>query len=257
MDSAAALTDVDEKIARACKIAKRDRAEVQLIAVSKTHPVEKIEPVLEAGHRVFGENRVQEAADKWPALRERYPKISVELTVDMSASLEQELFAHRIDLALQNSPFTRVATGTTEIGRYPLIWVASPLLGVHGHGPLQANDLAGHPILTHARGTRQHSEVAEHLRELQVTARLVPSSNLAAGMQMTIDGMGIAALPAAMVARELANGELVRLDYGWVPAPLHFVARYDARTCASYVETAAEIAAEVAGSRSEAFEQAG
>ena len=54
MDSAAALSEVEERIARVCKIAKRDADDVNLIAVSKTHPAEAIEPVLEAGQRLFG-----------------------------------------------------------------------------------------------------------------------------------------------------------------------------------------------------------
>jgi PLP dependent protein len=52
---------------------------VTLIAVSKTHPPEAIVPLLEAGHRDFGENRVQEALDKWPALKERYPDVRLHL----------------------------------------------------------------------------------------------------------------------------------------------------------------------------------
>jgi len=74
MESAAArLAEVEANIARMCKPARRDPHDVTLIAVSKTHAPERIEPLLEAGHRVFGENRVQEAQAKWPALRERYP----------------------------------------------------------------------------------------------------------------------------------------------------------------------------------------
>jgi len=67
------LAKVEANIARICKPARRDPADVTLIAVSKTHPPETIEPLLDAGHRVFGENRVQEAQSKWPALRERFP----------------------------------------------------------------------------------------------------------------------------------------------------------------------------------------
>ena len=67
------LAEVQANIARMCKPSRRKPEDVTLIAVSKTHPVEAIEPLLEAGHRVFGENRVQEAQAKWPALRERYP----------------------------------------------------------------------------------------------------------------------------------------------------------------------------------------
>ncbi len=52
---------------------------VKLVAVSKTFPAEAIEPLLAAGQRVFGENRVQEAKDKWPALRERYPDVELHL----------------------------------------------------------------------------------------------------------------------------------------------------------------------------------
>ena len=73
MESAASrLAAVNERIAHACRIAGRGAGEVTLVAVSKTHEAEAIEPLLDAGQRVFGENRVQEAQAKWPALRERF-----------------------------------------------------------------------------------------------------------------------------------------------------------------------------------------
>ena len=62
-------------IARAAELAKRDPAEVELIAVSKGRTAEEIEPLIDAGHRDFGENRLQEALIKWPALLARYPGI--------------------------------------------------------------------------------------------------------------------------------------------------------------------------------------
>ena len=62
-------------IARAAEVARRDPADVQLIAVSKGRPVEEIEPLIEAGQRDFGENRVQEALEKWPALLARHPDV--------------------------------------------------------------------------------------------------------------------------------------------------------------------------------------
>src|SRR5580704_11402978 len=66
--SPSALAAVEQEIARACKDAGRDRASVTLIAVSKTFASDAIAPVIEAGQRVFGENRVQEAKSKWPGL---------------------------------------------------------------------------------------------------------------------------------------------------------------------------------------------
>ena len=93
MDSAAALNEVEERIARACKIAKRERANVNLIAVSKTHPAETIEPVLEAGQRLFGENRVQEAQEKWPDLRERYPDVELHLIGQLQSNKAEDAAA--------------------------------------------------------------------------------------------------------------------------------------------------------------------
>jgi pyridoxal phosphate enzyme (YggS family) len=74
-----ALAAVEHDILRACNEARRERASVTLIAVSKTFDAETIAPVIEAGQRVFGENRVQEAKAKWPGLISAYPGIALHL----------------------------------------------------------------------------------------------------------------------------------------------------------------------------------
>jgi len=79
MDAVDRLDEVRGRIARAAKLAGRDGADVTLIAVSKTHGADAIRPLLEAGHRDFGENRVQEAATKWPALKADYPDVRLHL----------------------------------------------------------------------------------------------------------------------------------------------------------------------------------
>ncbi len=73
VDPATNLDTVTQEIADAARRADRDPASVHLVAVSKVHGPDRILPVLKAGHRVFGENRVQEAEEKWPALRAAYP----------------------------------------------------------------------------------------------------------------------------------------------------------------------------------------
>ncbi|MEL6220667.1 MAG: YggS family pyridoxal phosphate-dependent enzyme [Pseudomonadota bacterium] len=73
------LKDIRARIAAAAEEAGRDVEDVTLVAVSKVQPPERIEAVLEAGQRIFGENRVQEAAGRWPALRERYSGIELHL----------------------------------------------------------------------------------------------------------------------------------------------------------------------------------
>ena len=73
------LAGIRERIEAAAREAGRDPEAVTLVAVSKVQPLERVEAVLAAGHRVFGENRVQEAAGKWPALRARFPDIRLHL----------------------------------------------------------------------------------------------------------------------------------------------------------------------------------
>ena len=75
--AATRLNSIRSRIAAAARLAGRDPADVQLIAVSKGRTVEEIEPLIAAGQRDFGENRVQEALEKWPALRARYPDLRV------------------------------------------------------------------------------------------------------------------------------------------------------------------------------------
>jgi len=84
------LADVEARIAGAAREAKRDPASVNLIAVSKTFGADDILPALDAGHRIFGENRVQEAKAKWPDLRARYPDIELHLIGPLQSNKTKE-----------------------------------------------------------------------------------------------------------------------------------------------------------------------
>ena len=88
-----ALAAVEQEIVRACKDAHRDRAEVTLIAVSKTFGAEAITPIIAAGQRVFGENRVQEAKSKWPALISAYPGLALHLIGPLQSNKAKEAVA--------------------------------------------------------------------------------------------------------------------------------------------------------------------
>jgi PLP dependent protein len=96
------LAAVDHDIARACKEARRDPATVKLIAVSKTFDASAISPIIDAGQRVFGENRVQEARAKWPGLMTAYPDIVLHLIGPLQSNKAKEAVAlfdaiHSID----------------------------------------------------------------------------------------------------------------------------------------------------------------
>ena len=89
-DAPARLAEVQNRIAAAALAAKRDPASVNLVAVTKTFGADDILPVLEAGHRRFGENRVQEAKGKWPALRQRFPDIELHLIGSLQSNKARE-----------------------------------------------------------------------------------------------------------------------------------------------------------------------
>ena len=87
------LQQVQANIAKACKIARREPGEVTLVAVSKTHPAEVIRPLLREGQRHFGENRVQEAQGKWPALREEHPAVQLHLIGQLQSNKAEDAVA--------------------------------------------------------------------------------------------------------------------------------------------------------------------
>jgi pyridoxal phosphate enzyme (YggS family) len=87
------LSAVEQEIARACKEARRDRSTVTLVAVSKTFDADAIAPLIEAGQRVFGENRVQEAKAKWPGLMSAYPGIALHLVGPLQSNKAREAVA--------------------------------------------------------------------------------------------------------------------------------------------------------------------
>jgi pyridoxal phosphate enzyme (YggS family) len=96
MSAASAAERLDEvrtAIVRATALAGRGREAVTLIAVSKTHAADAIRPLLEAGQRVFGENRVQEAQEKWPSLQAEYPGVELHLIGSLQSNKATEAVA--------------------------------------------------------------------------------------------------------------------------------------------------------------------
>ena len=89
-DPANALRDIQTRIARTAQIAQRRAEEVTLIAVSKTQAAAAIAPLIAAGQRVFGENRVQEAQDKWPGLRETHGAIDLHLIGQLQSNKAED-----------------------------------------------------------------------------------------------------------------------------------------------------------------------
>jgi len=87
------LDEVTDRIGKAARLAGRKPGDVSLIAVSKTQPAARIMGLISAGQRVFGENRVQEAEEKWPAIRERHPDVVLHLIGQLQSNKAEEAVA--------------------------------------------------------------------------------------------------------------------------------------------------------------------
>ena len=119
------LTAVRQEIARACREASRDPAGVTLVAVSKTFGAEAIAPVIAAGQAVFGENRVQEAKAKWPALLERTPGLELHMIGPLQSNKAREAVAlfHAIHSLDRQSLCEALAKEISKQNRRPLLFV--------------------------------------------------------------------------------------------------------------------------------------
>ncbi|OYQ36469.1 YggS family pyridoxal phosphate-dependent enzyme [Niveispirillum lacus] len=114
-DVAANLAEIKARINKAAAAAGRPPGAARLIAVSKVQPVEKMDAALAAGHRLFGENRVQEAKAKFPAARERYPDIELHLIGPLQTNKVKEAVA--LFDVIQTLDRPRLAAALAEEGR--------------------------------------------------------------------------------------------------------------------------------------------
>ena len=119
--AAARLAEINSRIARAARDAGRRAEDIALIAVSKTYGAEQIQPLIDAGHRLFGENRMQEAQAKWPALQEAHPDLSLHLVGQLQSNKAADAVAlvdaiHSLD---RPSLLTALARAMDKSGRRP------------------------------------------------------------------------------------------------------------------------------------------
>ncbi len=119
------LQDIETRLQQACDAAGRARDTVALIAVSKVQPLARVQAVLEEGHRLFGENRVQEAADKWPDFQAAFPDARVDLIGPLQSNKARQamqLFGaiHSVDRPKLVTTLARLAD---ELGQCPDLFI--------------------------------------------------------------------------------------------------------------------------------------
>jgi DNA-binding transcriptional LysR family regulator len=177
-----------------------------------------------------------------------YPNLSLEIEVDITPNLDARLQAQEIELAFVLGPLSGPSVRNRELCDYPVSFVASPSLEV-GDGPQSLRDLAKFPIITFARKTQPYETIRTLFNRPDLPPiRLHASASLATVIHMAVEGLGIAAIPPAIVERELADGRLRQLDADLTLSPLVFSASWLASPDETAVERVVEIAGKIARS---------
>lgn len=186
-----------------------------------------------------------------PRLLERvhalFPDIVLEIEVDTSTVLRSHLLSRRIDLAFMMGPVAEPNVENIPLCTYPLVWVASPRLGL-GSRPLSLHEVADWPIVTYPATTKPYQTIRERLLQSGVRRpRMYGSASLSTAIRMSLDGIGTCVIAPAVIERELAEGrlEVLQLDCAELP-DLHFTATWLQGMDSHAAETIAHLAVEIA-----------
>ncbi len=151
-----------------------------------------------------------------PRLIERvsreYPRLTIEIEVDISPNMRERLISRELDLAFLMDTFASEPLVSRDLCRHALAFVASPRLAGVGT-TMTLEDLARHPIMTFSRRTKPYEAVYEAFNRPDLPrVRLHASASIATLVRMAEQGLGIAAIPPAIVRDHLADGRLVMID---------------------------------------------
>ncbi len=176
-------------------------------------------------------------------IRDAYPKLRIQLEVDLSTAIDARLMEGQLDLALQTGPFKSKAFVSEPLGQEPYCWVGHADVIEEVSVKPTLPELFDLTVLTHAK----HTQACAALHAIAKTQglrreRIVHSSALSACVPMVLEGLGVALLPERLVRGEISAGELQKVDADLLPDPLSFFARYAPARSALYVEKAARIA---------------
>ncbi|WP_175864196.1 LysR family transcriptional regulator [Burkholderia cepacia] len=177
-------------------------------------------------------------------LRERYPRLDVEITSDTTLHLIRLLSTDDVDLILQTDPVPGPDFTNLPLCEFPVRWAASPRLGLGGQ-PLDVARLAEFPIISFSRHSGPHATIERLFAAVERPASINCITSVAAMIRLVADGFGVAALPPAIIGRELHEGALELLDVEPEFPALPLVASYRSQglpVAARIAELASEVA---------------
>lgn len=182
------------------------------------------------------------------AVKETYPAVDLDLTVDASLNVVKLLQEGQVDLGLIAGPLVAPDFRNIDLCTYQCHWVAAPALGLHGR-PLTLTDLMSLPLFAYSKGSQPHQNVLRLIESAghdPNLARVFNSNSLATITRLIRDGMGVAVLPVVVVHESIARGDLVVLDVDAHLPPLHLHAVYREQPGSSLPGLIARMAADVA-----------
>jgi DNA-binding transcriptional LysR family regulator len=173
------------------------------------------------------------------AFSEQYPRVSVDLTVDISLNLRADLLERKLDLALLMGPVSEFSIENVALPPFDLHWYRAT------SNPQE--DLSQIPIISYSSQTRPHRELMSELsRRIGPKLRVFSSASLSASLKMIAAGIAVGPYPRALASDLLAAGQIVEFDPGFRPTPLDFTASYLSEPRSFLIETSAKIARDVA-----------
>lgn len=175
------------------------------------------------------------------AFSEQYPRVNVDLTVDISLNLRAALLERKLDLALLMGPVSEFTVENVALPTFDLHWYRAT------SNP--QTDLSKIPVISYSSKTRPYRELMSELsRRIGPKLRIYSSASLSASLKMIAAGIAVGPYPRALANDFLATGQIVEFDAGFRPQPLAFTASYLSEPRSFLVENSAEMASAVAQS---------
>lgn len=153
------------------------------------------------------------------ALYEKYPNLNVEISVDVTVDLRQQLIERSLDLAILMGPVSEFSVDNVELPPVELAWFASAAAPVPEMGAV--------PMISYNRNSRPYRELRrEATKRYGEDTKIFPSSSIYAGLEMVASGIGVGIFPRQLGKELINQNRIVEFDPGWTLAPLHFTASF-------------------------------
>jgi DNA-binding transcriptional LysR family regulator len=173
------------------------------------------------------------------ALHRTFPRLNIEVSVDISLNLREMLLDRSLDLTILMGPISEYSADNLDLPAFELAWYR-PI-------DLEDIDLSTTPVITYNRNSRPHRELTQSLRDRYGSkTQIFPTNSLSTGFEMVASGIGVGILPHVLGRRLVEENRIATFDPGWQPTPLRFTATYIGEPRNELIARAAKVAQQIA-----------